>query len=137
MTYTGLFGTRRRVLKSSKIIRALGALDEANSYLGTLKNRKLERIQKDLMTISSILAGAKLKFPGNRVKELERDINKLEKKLPPLRNFILPRGQLMFARALVRRAEREAVGIKARRFILAYLNRLSDYLFLLAREERQ
>ena len=62
----------------------------------------------------------------------------LEKELPPLDHFIIPKGQLMYGRALVRRAERSLVKLsksqKVNSEILKYVNRLSDYLFMLARK---
>ncbi len=135
---TGLF-RGERVSKNSPVINALGSLDEANSWLGVVGGFK--NIQKDLMTISSILAGAKLEFPQSKTKKLELEIDKLEKKLPKLKGFIIPEGKsakVHFARALVRRAERAVVSLHSSRFlvrssILVYLNRLSDYLFILAR----
>jgi cob(I)alamin adenosyltransferase len=134
---TELIGSKERIAKNSKIICALGALDEVNSYLGVINNNKLLPIQKNLMLISSILAGAKLKLPEEETKKLEQEIDKLEAKLPPLTGFIIPKGELMFARALVRRAEREMIGLKKFSIFnlqsLKYLNRLSDYLFVLSR----
>jgi len=144
---TGLF-EGKKVLKSSSVIAAIGALDEVNSYLGIVKTTKdigrktkevIEKIQIDLFTIGAILGGAKVKWPSKRVAEIERQIAKLEHKLPRQKYFILPGGtlvaaHLMYARALVRHAEREVVGLRHEQ-ILPYLNRLSDYLFILARWE--
>lgn len=128
----------KKVSKDSSIINALGSLDEANSWLGVIGG--LKNIQKDLMTISSILAGAKLNFPISKTKDLEKKIDKLEKILPKLKGFVIPYGEgakLHFARALIRRAERAVVAIpnlSAIRYpLLTYLNRLSDYVFTLAR----
>jgi cob(I)alamin adenosyltransferase len=135
--FTGLFGTKKRVSKGSKIIRALGALDEANSYLGTIDSKKIDtdHIQEILMQISSIIAGAKVSLPDKETKKLEQEIDKLEVNLSPLTGFILPKGQLMYARAVVRRAEREVASLKnIREGVLKYLNRLSDYLFVLSRK---
>jgi len=135
---TGIFNGKR-LSKNSLLIEAIGALDEANSWLGVVGG--LEDIQKDLMTISSILAGADLKLPSTKTKKLEKEIDRLDKILPPLKYFILPGGsetgaKLHFARALVRRAERSLVSLEIKNYkveILAYMNRLSDYLFMLAR----
>ena len=134
--FTGLYGTKKRVPKSSKIIRALGALDEANSYLGVIDSKKIniDDIQKNLMLVSSIIAGVQKTFPIKETTKLEQEIDKLEVKLPPLKNLILPKGELMYARALVRRAEREVVNLKVHKNILSYLNRLSDFLFILSRK---
>lgn len=131
-----------RISKDSPRIGAIGTVDEANSYLGVIGG--FEEIQRDLMTISSILAGAKLKFSSVKSKKLEKEIDKLDKILPPLKHFILPGGseigaKLHFARTLVRHAECIVVGLskkeRVKLEILVYLNRLSDYLYMKAREE--
>lgn len=148
-----------RISKSSQIIKALGAIDEVNSFLGILKIKiqkskhkntskksKIEGIQSDLMFINSVLAGSKIDIKGlsDKVIKMEEEIDKMEKKLPPLKNFILPGGSevssyLMYARTLVRRAEYELVSLKSSPIyhipytIYQYTNRLSDYLFILAR----
>lgn len=137
------------VSKDSVRVRAIGALDEANSYLGVIVSEKTElkksisEIQKNLFVIGSILAGAKLRFSKSKTKKLERVIDRLEGTLPVLKNFILPGGskaaaKLFFARALVRRAERAVVSLNSveevKPEIKVYLNRLSDYLFMIARE---
>ena len=136
---TGTFAGKR-VSKSSKLIQAIGAIDELNSYLGIVG--KLSDIQKNLFTINSILSGAKLNFPKNATKKLEREIDEMESKMPVLVNFIIYSGttravKLYYARALARRAERSLVVLPKLLIIntslLIYLNRLSDYLFTLAR----
>lgn len=152
---TGLYsrdGRKRRVSKDSLKIKTLGAIDEANTYLGVVKslskNRKLidfiENIQNNLFIIGASIAGSELKIGNDQVKLLEKKIDRLEGKLPVLKNFILPGGSgvsssLMFARALVRKAERAAVSLNKKAKVdpntLIYLNRLSDALFMLAREE--
>lgn len=144
---TSLFkGTR--VDKSSIRIRTIGTLDEVNSFLGIILSealglKELKDIQRNLFSIGSILAGASLRFPKSRTKKLERAIDKIEGKLPVLKNFILPGGfgvgaKLFFARALARKAERSLVALNRKTplkpEILVYMNRLSDYLFMLARE---
>lgn len=128
----------KKVLKNSPICEALGNLDEVNSWFGVVGG--LKEIQKNLMMISSILAGTKLQFSESKTKELEMEIDKMERKLPKLRGFIIPggkRSKLHFARALVRRAERSIVALPnilhTNPDILSYLNRLSDYVFTLAR----
>lgn len=142
---------RKRVVKSSARIEAIGAIDELNSYLGVCLSltsvkdleKNLKSIQKDLFTIGSILAGSKLRFFRSRTFNLERKIDKMEKKLPVLKNFILPGGsvfasRLQYSRALTRRAERKVVALSevetVKPQILMYLNRLSDFLFILARK---
>ena len=145
---TSLF-LKNKTSKDSARIRAIGAIDETNSYLGVvvsespeLKN-SLNEIQRNLFVAGSILAGAKLRFSKVKTRKLERVIDRLEGSLPVLKNFILLGGgkaaaKLFFARALARRAERAVVRLsqheKVKPEILVYLNRLSDYLFMIARE---
>lgn len=148
---TGLFSSGKRVAKDTLRIRAIGAVDEANSFLGVVSafsddprlTKNLKEVQKNLFKIGSSLAGAKLRFSVASTRKLERQIDKLEGALPVLKNFILPGGAkesslLFMARTFVRRAERLIVtlsrveGVKPQ--ILIYLNRLSDYLFMLARK---
>ncbi|OGM81404.1 ATP:cob(I)alamin adenosyltransferase [Candidatus Woesebacteria bacterium RIFOXYB1_FULL_40_26] len=130
-----------RISKDSLKIAAIGATDELNSFLGIIGN--LSFIQKDLFTINSILAGAHLRFPTSKTKKLERQLDKFEGSLPVLKNFIIYGGGkvgsfLFFARALSRRAERAVVALskieEIKPEILTYLNRLSDFLFMLARD---
>lgn len=136
---TGTFGGGR-ISKSSKLIQAIGAIDELNSFLGMIKG--LSNIQINLFTINSMLSGAKLTLPKDAVKKLEREIDEMEAKMPVLANFIIYGGaaratKLYFARALCRRAERILVAASDNKHPnldrLMYLNRLSDYLFILAR----
>lgn len=138
---TGIF-SGKRVLKSSKLINAIGAIDELNSYLGIVGG--LEDIQKNLFIINAILAGsdpAILKNMANETKRLEREIDKMENKMPTLTNFLIYSGtsratKIYYARALARRAERLIVKLRNTNYeltILPYINRLSDYLFTLAR----
>lgn len=149
---TSVFGMKKQISKSSQIIKTLGAIDEANSYLGIVRSirrinkttkKDIEKVQKDLIIVGSIIAGAKIKWKTERVKELEEEINGMEKKLPKLTNFILSgedelSAHLMYARTLVRRSEREVMALHNTRYlihntVLQYLNRLSDYFFVLAR----
>lgn len=134
---TGTF-SGKRISKSSNLITTIGAIDELNSYLGIIGG--LAEIQKNLFTINSILTGAKLKFPDDAAQKLEREIDKWEGSLPVLKNFIIYSGtkkatQIFYARALARRAERLLVILRPKQTILVYINRLSDYLFMLARKE--
>ncbi len=129
----------KKVLKNSPICEALGSLDEVNSWLGIVGG--FTEIQKDLMTVSAIAAGAKLNFPLSKTGNLEKEIDKLEKILLKSKGFIIPSGKsakLHFARALIRRAERAVVAVPnlsaVRSPLLTYLNRLSDYVFMKARE---
>ncbi len=150
---TGLV-TGPRVLKSSSRVAALGDVDEANSLLGLARqftagaeDAMLGRIQNDLFDLGADLAtpgdveGA-LRVTDAQVARLEAEIDAMNAELPPLTSFILPGGRpaaswVFLARAVVRRAERLAVGLAAGEPVtpaaLHYLNRLSDHLFVLAR----
>jgi len=130
-----------RVKKSDPRIEAVGTLDELNSDLAGLG---LEDIQKNIFTIGSLVANTRTE-PNRLVltkelKKLEENIRTLEAGLPPLKNFILPGGhplacQAHRARAVCRRAERSVSQIQnLPKNILPYLNRFSDYLFVLARK---
>lgn len=135
---TSNFGGKR-ISKSSKLICAIGAIDELNSFLGMIKD--LSNIQRILFTINSMLSGAKLEFPKDATKKLEREIDEMEGVMPVLANFIIYSGtpratKLYYTRALVRRAERALTKLQMtndKLQILQYINRLSDYLFTLAR----
>ncbi|WKZ25438.1 MAG: cob(I)yrinic acid a,c-diamide adenosyltransferase [bacterium] len=136
---TGTFGGKR-ISKSSKLIQAIGAIDELNSYLGIVGG--LTEVQRNLFTVNSILSGAKLTLPKDAVKKLEKEIDRMEGAMPVLANFIIYSGtpratKIYYARALARRAERMLVSASDTKHPnldkLAYLNRLSDYLFTLAR----
>lgn len=147
---TGLY-SGKRISKSSLVVQAIGAIDEANSFLGVVNSfsedsnltLKIKEVQKNLFKIGSALAGAKAGVSSKATKKLEKEIDRLEGTLPVLKNFILPGGTkeaslLFMARTFVRRAERLVVTLniteEVRPQILIYLNRLSDYLFMLARE---
>ena len=156
---TGLVDGSRRAKHDARM-EAIGAVDEANSLIGFAvaapggvepHEAALIRIQNDLFDL-----GADLATPGDdfapsemvlrvvqpQVDWLERQIDALNDALTPLTSFILPGGteaaaRVHLARATVRRAERAAVALAAEEPVnpaaLAYLNRLSDYLFVLAR----
>ena len=111
------------------------------------KDIKLIDIQKNLFTINAIIAGSDPAMPKDATKKLEKEIDEMEGKLPVLGNFIIYSGtpraaKIYYARALCRRAERAFVKSEIRQRswssnskseILRYINRLSDYLFTLAR----
>lgn len=131
-----------RISKTSLKIETIGAIDELNSFLGIVGG--LTEVQRDLFTINSILAGSKLRFPKTKTKKLEKQIDKWEAGLPAQKNFIIYGGtteatHLFYARALVRRAERILVNYaktqSVKEGIMIYVNRLSDYLFMLARHK--
>lgn len=154
---TGLFdGTR--VSKADARVAAYGDVDELNAWLGLAKASLadtsladiVEQIQRDLFALGSRLADpahriaervAKAAVTEEDVARLERWIDTLEAELPPLRRFILAGGSpsgaaLHVARTVCRRAERAIVGLgetAVERDVLAYINRLSDLLFVLAR----
>lgn len=132
---TGTFAGKR-ISKTSQLIKTIGAIDELNSFLGIAGG--LTEIQKNLFTINAILTGAKIKLPEYATKKLEKEIDKMEGILPVQKNFLIYSGSrkatlIYFARALCRRAEREMVALGPKSEILIYINRLSDYLFVLAR----
>ena len=155
---TSLIGGTK-VPKSHIRIEAYGTVDELNSYIGLVSdnlsnehaNAILEEIQDRLFIIGSSLACDPDKEPLMKLPDLnESDIDMLEKEidsmndqLPPMKNFILPRGHIAVstthvARCVCRRAERCCVNMQEQEMlvdplIIKYLNRLSDYLFMLAR----
>lgn len=143
---TSLFGGTR-VAKHDARIEAYGTVDELNSFLGAVTGiDELPAIQSDLFEIGAHLASpGTSRFPGvdaARIEALEQAIDAMERELTPLTTFILPGGspaaaQLHIARTVCRRAERRVVALEddspATRSTIAYLNRLSDYLFVAAR----
>ncbi len=154
---TSLFGGKR-VLKSDLRIDAYGTVDELNSWIGliadqdeqNLRKSFLREIQDRLFTIGSELAAdpekPKLKKPDlheSDVQLLEQAMDQMDEELPEMRNFILPGGnlkasQIHIARCVCRRAERLVVALHTEQavapLVLLYLNRLSDYLFVLSRK---
>ena len=150
---TSLFGGAR-VAKNDARIEAYGTVDELNSQLGVVRatwpqstlDTLFARIQSDLFEVGAHLASpGTSRFAGvdqERVTELEQRIDAMESELEPLKNFILPAGclpsaQIHVARTVCRRAERLVVALAddtvATRSTIAYLNRLSDFLFVAAR----
>ncbi len=146
-----------RVPKNHIRIEAYGTVDELNACMGLMKdsaryqelNSRIEEIQSMLFSIGSHLAATeKNKFPlpeleEEEIKKLEAEMDAMDGKLEPLRNFLIPGGDLTasyahMARTICRRAERrlidlEFAGEATHPVILPFLNRLSDYLFTLAR----
>ncbi len=154
---TGLFGGPR-VGKDMARIEAFGTVDELNSVLGVVRaetlpddvERVLERIQTELLDLGAELASPDPVKQGTRktgrehVVALEAEIDRFEESLAPLDRFILPGGNraaagLHLARTVCRRAERRLVTLVRQSqeeislLLLAYLNRLSDLLFVVAR----
>lgn len=153
---TSLFGGSK-VSKSSLRIESYGTVDELNSYIGLLRDQKvnhnrkeeLVEIQDRLFTIGSILAtepgNTKVKIPqlqATDIKFLEDNIDQMDEKLPAMKSFILPGGHesvsyCHITRCVCRRAERLVIELNeidpVNELVYQYLNRLSDYLFVLAR----
>lgn len=153
---TGLYGGTR-VPKDAMRVEACGTVDELNACIGFVRSQIqdeeidaiLHRIQNELFDIGADLAtlearrkAASLRIPPTLTPELEREIDRFEGQLPPLKNFILPGGSTVgaavhLARTVCRRAERRVVtlakGEVVNPEVIIYLNRLSDLLFVLAR----
>ncbi len=152
---TGLFGGTR-LPKYHIRVEAYGNVDELNAYIGVLHESTgdawvkdiLTQVQNNLFTIGSMLAldpTKSLEVPRittTEIRDLESAIDRMEAELPPLRHFILPSGHSSgamahVARTVCRRAERTVVALRAQEtvdaLIVQYLNRLADYLFVVAR----
>lgn len=154
---TSLIGGTR-VLKSDHRIDTYGTVDELNSYIGLIQcqdidphvQQILKEIQDRLFTIGSALAAdpqkSKMKLPDLRAADvslLEGEMDAMNEVLPELKHFILPGGNTIvsychISRAICRRAERLTVRLaletEVDKIIIIYLNRLSDYLFVLGRK---
>jgi cob(I)alamin adenosyltransferase len=148
-----------KVPKSHLRIETYGTVDELNSYIGLVTDYidsteikgLLKEIQDRLFTIGSSLAcdpdkEPKMKLPDLKeedVQLLEKEIDRMNEELPPMQSFILPGGHpavstTHITRCVCRRAERLCVNMQEHEFfvdvlVIKYLNRLSDYLFILAR----
>jgi len=154
---TSLIGGSR-VPKFHIRIEAYGTVDELNSYIGLIRDQKIHQhykdvlleIQNKLFIAESILAGEKKEKTKNLpeiktgdISLLEKEIDLMNESLPILHSFILPGGHTTvsychIARCVCRRAERIVALLVQKHpedeFVLKYLNRLSDYLFVLARK---
>ena len=160
---TGLYGGSR-ISKASARVESYGNIDELNANIGVAKSHiddedvinQLKKIQFDLFTVGSeastpidklFLANGKSRLPlvisDKEIEELENWMDEMEDKVEPLQYFILPGGGkaatfLHVARTVCRRAERDAVrlaqNVMVNNLSTIYLNRLSDYLFVLARK---
>lgn len=153
---TSLFGGQR-LSKHHLRIESYGTIDELNAHIGIVRDNLVDqqlrdlikRIQDTLFVLGGILASAPGKKPDYLVvKEeeidlLENAIDEMEETLPPLKNFILPGGHPVVshchvARCVCRRAERRVVGLATEEevdpLVIKYLNRLSDFLFVLSRK---
>ena len=159
---TTALGSRTRVPKDSRRVAAYGTVDELNSVLGVALAQGLaERLVPALTAVQNELfhLGSDLCFTeedkeqfaipqvaAHHVTALEQFIDELSADVGPLENFILPGGavgaaQLHVARTVCRRAEREVIALRREEsvgpFVVAYLNRLSDALFVMARYENK
>ncbi len=151
-------GDGRRVSKADLRVEAYGAVDELNALLGVVLAREasrtssrpwLERIQNELFDLGADLAvpladtkRERTRITAEQVEHLENLCDEVNENLDALRSFVLPGGTesaalLHLARTVCRRAERVTVALAAKEDVnpeaLAYLNRLSDLLFILAR----
>ena len=153
---TALFGGKR-VSKADLRIETYGTIDELNSWIGVLRDQEVNQhrqeelieVQDRLFTIGSILAtepgNTKVKIPSlveSDITFLEKKIDSMETTLEPMKVFVLPGGHSSVsfghvARTVCRRAERLVIGLdtqeKVDPLVIQYLNRLSDYLFVLCR----
>jgi cob(I)alamin adenosyltransferase len=130
--------TNERIDKSSDLIEAIGAVDEANSAIGMateFHNDIIDRIQNDLFDLGAELSGAPtIVISEARITHLENIIDDYNEHLEPLNSFVLPTGAIHNARTVVRRAERQVWKVEGiNPNIAKYLNRLSDLLFVMAR----
>ncbi len=149
-------GDGARVSKLDPLVRACGAVDELNSLLGwariAAEATGLERIQNELFDLGADLSvpyaagDEKLRVEQASIDRLEAECDAANASLPELRSFVLPGGseasaRLHIARTACRRAEREVLAANEERAVnplaLAYLNRLSDLFFILARAANQ
>jgi cob(I)alamin adenosyltransferase len=162
-TLTGDDGTTslsggRRVPKHSIRVEAYGSVDELIAWIGLLRDHKenlkrkdlLKYIQSQLMTCAAALAydsenskSRKLLPDADCISVLEKEIDLMEESLPPLKNFILPGGHILvshchIARCVCRRAERAVLRLnkteESPELVNKFLNRLSDFLFILSRK---
>ncbi len=153
---TSLFGGKR-LYKDHLRIEAYGTVDELNANLGMLRDQMNNPdIRKEIRGIQDLLfsVGANLAMDPEKpsssipsikevhVTSLESAMDRMDENLPPLKNFILPGGHVVVSqchvcRCICRRAERQVVSLAREETveepILKFLNRLSDYLFVLAR----
>ena len=147
--------SNEKVDKDSVRIEAIGAVDELNSFVGLARSKLqdkeldevLKRIQQQVFTIGSDIAtsiGTKkvYRVAEKEVEEIEALIDKYNKDLPKLKNFILPSGSetgalLQVCRSVCRRAERRVVSLNRQEEVnvktITFLNRLSDFFFVLGR----
>jgi len=154
---TSLIGGTR-VPKHHIRIESYGTVDELNSFIGLIRDQQIDEhskailieIQDRLFTIGSSLASdpnkSKMKIPDLKEEDvslLETEMDKMDESLPEMKSFVLPGGHTTvsychIARCVCRRAERLSIQLAETEFVaelvIKYLNRLSDYLFVLSRK---
>ena len=157
---TSLIGGTR-VPKHHIRIESYGTVDELNSYIGLIRDQQIDEhskavlieIQDRLFTIGSSLASdpekSKMKIPDLKEEDvllLEKEMDDMDNSLPEMKSFVLPGGHTTvsychIARCVCRRAERLTIHLAEESFVdelvIKYLNRLSDYLFVLSRKLTQ
>jgi cob(I)alamin adenosyltransferase len=157
---TSLIGGTR-VPKHHIRIESYGTVDELNSYIGLIRDQNIDEqsktvlieIQDRLFTIGSSLASdpekSKMKIPDLKEEDivfLEKEMDKMDESLPEMKSFVLPGGHTTvsfchIARCVCRRAERLTIQLSENDYVnelvIKYLNRLSDYLFVLSRKLSQ
>jgi cob(I)alamin adenosyltransferase len=154
---TSLLGGTR-ILKNHPQVEAYGTIDELNSFIGLIRDQEinahykqiLQKIQENLFVAEAQVA-ADIEHPHDKlpvikeesILELEKEIDEMNQSLPELVHFILPGGITAascchISRTVCRRAERTVIGLPFKgpelEIVIKYLNRLSDYLFVLARK---
>ncbi|MFH8080877.1 MAG: cob(I)yrinic acid a,c-diamide adenosyltransferase [Candidatus Aenigmatarchaeota archaeon] len=144
---TSLIG--KRVWKDDLVVEILGKLDELNCFLGFARSKisdehvkeLIEEIQKKIFVIGGVIAGSNENISKDDVSFLEKFMGEFEKKLKPIHSFVLPTGEesciVHICRVKCREVERCLVKLhrkkKLNKSILAFINRLSDLLFMIAR----
>ena len=154
---TSLLGGTR-VLKSNEQVEAYGTIDELNSYIGLIRDQEIDahyklvlRTIQETLFVAEAWVAADKEHPHNHlpvlkeesILQLESEIDEMNLSLPELVHFILPGGNTTvsychIARTVCRRAERTVIRLSTtgieHEIVIKYLNRLSDYLFVLARK---
>ncbi len=154
---TSLIGGTR-VPKNDVRLEAYGTVDELNSFIGMIRSfeiddqssQQLIKIQKRLFDVGAYLATDtnvadlrdKMNYDDSVIEELEKEMDEMEEALPPLKYFVLPGGHpcisyCHISRTICRRAERRILevgeSLEVNAWVVRYVNRLSDYLFVLSR----
>jgi cob(I)alamin adenosyltransferase len=151
---SGLFGTKERFPKNSPVYETLGMVDELNSLLGFCRvcsddakdgqsvSREILKVQECLFIVQAELAGARESITHTHIDSLEKIIESLEARIDNPHAFVIPGATKLsalydYARAISRRMERTIISAQPVRSVspetLAYLNRLSSFLYVLAR----